>query len=261
MLSKYKDIHDSSTSFIFNDKNDKINPGNDCSLKILDQYYTINNTINITNNNSMLNNFTTNNNIYNNMINSKKNKSNFVVKNVKDFIKYLFKCLDKDNNGFIPLNYNQIINDILNFNKNNKMNVNKEFIGVLKKMIKILCEKNKKDNSSNFYENKMIITENLFVKYMIYIYSNKLNVNDKKIFLLTKNNINNFFLSYNFKPKSSFNGLKTNRSYLFSYNTSSRLCHSKEHKSISNDINNYFMNKVRKSASRKKSKYNSFNDL
>ena len=268
LISKYKDINNSSNSIIINDKNDKINPLNDYSLKILDQYYTINNTINITNNNSMLNNYTTNNISSNNMstnmsnIKNYKNKTNYTINNTKDFIKYLYKCIDKDNNGFIILNYKQIMNIIINFNKNNnKIYISKEFCGVLKKMIKILYEINKKNNNTNFDEDKIIITENLFIKYMIYIYSNKLNTNEKQIFLSSKNNINNSSMPYNYKPKSSYNGLKTNRSYLFSYNYSNRLYHTREYKSISNDINNYFLNKMRKSASRKKSKFNSFNDL
>lgn len=254
--SKYKEINNSniSNSLIINDKT---NPINDYSLKILDQYYTINNTINITNNNSMLNNFP------NSSLSNKKNyKNNYKISNIKDFIKYLFKCLDKDNNGFIILNYKQKIKDI--FNKNNYI-INKEFMCVFQKMIKILYEIYRKNSNIDFDENKMIITENLFIKYMIYIYSNKLNINEKKIVLSTKNEINKMikidFMPYKYKPKSSFNKLKTSRNNLSSYNSSSRLNHTREYKSISNDINKYFLNKMRKNASRKKSIFNSFNDL
>jgi len=254
--NKYKEINNSniSNSLIINDKT---NPINDYSLKILDQYYTINNTINITNNNSMLNNCP------NSSLSNKKNyKNNYKISNVKDFIKYLFKCLDKDSNGFIILNYKQKIKDI--FNKNNCI-INKEFMCVFQKMVKLLYEIYRKNSNIDFDENKMIITENLFIKYMIYIYNNKLNINEKKIVLYTKNEINKMikidFMPYKYKPKSSFNKLKISRNNLSSYNSSSRLNHTREYKSISNDINKYFLNKMRKNASRKKSIFNSFNDL
>ena len=258
ITSRCKDINNLSISNSLLINNDKINHRNDCCLKILDQYYTINNTINITNNNSLLGNFPNNN------MSNKKYKHEKIDKNnidIKNIIKNIFKCLDRDRNGFIILSNKQKINYF--FNKNN-LGTNREFQKILEKMIKYIYEINRKYSIIDFEEDKIIINENNFIKYMINIYNNKLNIYEKKIFLSSKNNIDKIFrkdfLSYNFKPKSSFNKLKDSNN-LSSYNSSCRLKNKREYKSISNDINKYFFNKMKKNDSKKKLQFNSFNYL
>ena len=154
---------------------------NDYCLKIHDQYYTINNTINITNNNSLLSNFSNNN-----MSNKKNSKyeNNDNNNNIKNMMKNIFRFIDKDNNGYIVLNNRQKIFQI--FNRDNS-SINREILKILEKMIKILYKINKKNNNIDFDDDKIIIKENIFVKHMIYIYNNKLNINEKKIFFSAKN--------------------------------------------------------------------------
>ena len=257
IASKNKDISNNlnnSNSLLLN--NDRTNQINDYCLKILDQYYTINNTINITNNNSLLNSFSNNNNL-----SSKRNYYDEKVNNnINYLIKNLFESFDKDNNGFIIISYKQKINEILN---TNKIVMNKDAKKILAKMVKILFDINKKNCIFEFDEDKIIINKNFFIKHMMYIYANKLNTNEKKILLSIKKEIDKSikkdFMSYayTFKPKSSFNRYKDNKFYL----SSSKLNNTKENKSISSDINRYIKKKIKKNISCQKAKFNSFNDL
>ena len=259
IASKFKDINNNiniSNSLLFN--NDKTNPINDYCLKKLDQYYTINNTINITNNNSLLSNFSNNN-----MSNKKNNYKKDTINNLKYLIKNIFKFLDKDKNGFI------ILNNKKRFNKNYKNNfINNEFFKILEKMMKILYEINKRENNMDFNEDNIIINANNFIKYMIYIYTNKLNINEKKIF--SSLNINDLkkiikkkdYFQNNLNYKSSFNKYKDNKNIVFPYNSSSRLNKKIENKIRgSNDINKFLFYKINKNDKKKRLKFNSFNDL
>ena len=246
-----------SNSLLLN--TDKTNQVNDCCLKVLDQYYTINNTINITNNNSLLNSFSNNNNNT-----SKKKYKNETVEKINDInclMKNLFKCFDKDNNGFIIISYKQKLSE--NLCKN--YNISKEVKKVLSKMFKILFEIQKKNSRVELDDDKTIIKSRFFVNYMEYIYNNKLNINEKKLLLSFKKEfdkkVKKDVMSYNFKPKSSFNRFKDNKFYISSFNSSSRLNNTKENKSISSDINKFFKKKIRKNSSKQKRKFNSFNDI
>ena len=266
-----KDVNDnvnaSNTLLINNDKN---NNTNDYCLKILDQYYTINNTINITNNNSsLLSNFSNNN-----LSNKKSSKNDFIDKynnyqhnisnniNINNLLKNIFKCFDKDNNGFITLNYRFKIKDCF---PKSYMGINTEFLKILEKMVKILYELNKKNTSYDFEEDKVNIFEGMFIKYMIYIYNKKLNISEKKIFLNAKNNIDKIIKkeskSYNYMQKQSFNKYKNNKNALTTYNSSGKLNNKRKMTSLCDDIHKYFFYKVKKSSSKKKTKFNSFNNL
>ena len=255
IISKPRDINNNiniSNSLLSN--NDKTIPINDYCLKILDQYYTINNTINITNNNSLISNFS------NNMSN-KKTDTNDKINNLKNKIRDIFKYFNKEKRGFIILNNNFKINII----KNNS-DINFEFIKILEKMMKTLYEINKKDNSIDFEEN-IIINENNFIKYMIYIYTNLLNIYEKKIFY--SSNINDInkkikkdFMPYNFNPKSSFNKFNDNKNILNSYYSTSKINNKREKKiNGNNDINKFIFYKIKKNENKKKLKFNSFNDM
>ena len=153
---------------------------NDGNLKVMDQYYTINNTINITNNNSLMDNFVNN---------LPKNKKKF---NQEDkaiiIIKKIFMHLDKDNVGIIIFNLNQKIKYI--FSQNNLLFNNEKKI-ILEKMFKFLFENYKKDNNYDLYDDQIIINEKNFMKYMNNIFKNKLNANEKNIFLSIANENNN----------------------------------------------------------------------
>ena len=247
-----------SNSLLLN--TDKTNQINDYCLKVLDQYYTINNTINITNNNSLLNSFSNNNN---NTSNKKryKNKTSEKISDVNCLMNNLFKCLDKDNNGFIIISYKQKLSE--NLCKN--YNISKEVKKILSKMLKILFEIQKKNSRVELEDDKTIIKCHFFVKYMEYIYNNKLNINEKKVLLSFKKEfdrkVKKDVISYNFKPKSSFNRFKDNKYFISSFNSSSRLNNTKENKSITNDINKFFKKKIRKNSSKDKRKFNSFNDI
>ena len=140
------------------------------NLKVQDQYYTINNTINITNNNSLMGNF----------VNNHKKNSSFKTSKMTNLINKIFKYLDKDNMGFILLNTNQKIKNI--FAKNNLI-LNKEQEIILDKIFKLLFENFKKDNTFELDEDKIIINEKSFLTYMNYIFKNKLNFNERNIFL------------------------------------------------------------------------------
>ena len=268
--SRYKDVNNninvSNTLLINYDKN---NNTNDYCLKILDQYYTINNTINITNNNSsLLSNFSNNNmnhkklskiDLLDKHNNYQYNKSN---NNINNLLKNIFKCFNKDNNGFITLNYRFKIKDCLS---KSYLGINREFLKVLEKMVKILYDLNRKNSSYDFDEDKAIIYEGVFIKYMIYIYNKKLNISEKKIFLNAKNDIDKIikkeFVSYNYKSKPSFNKFKDNKNVLTTYNSSGKLNNQRKSKFLCDNIHKYFFYKVKKSTSKKKTKFNSFNNL
>ena len=257
IISKFKDIKNnninSSNSLLINSQNTL--PMNDYCLKILDQYYTINNTINITNNNSLISNFSNN-------MSHKKTDTNDKFNNLKNIIRDIFKFFDKDKNGFI------IINNKIKFNINkNNLAINFDFFKILEKMMKILYEIKKKSNSIDFDEDNIIINENNFIKYMIYIYNNKLNFYEKKVFY--SSNINNTnriikkdFIQYNCSPKSSFNRYKENKNIFSSYNSLSKLNNKREIKIIgNNDINKLLFYKIKKNENKKKLRFNSFSDL
>ena len=236
---------------------DKNNKFSDYCLKILGQYYTINNTINITNNNSLLNGFSNNKHI--------TFKKHYIIENNSKIncIKYLFNNLfqffDKENNGFFIMNYKLKINEIFN-----NMRINLESKKIFEKMIKILFEINKNNKSLEIGKDKIIINKNIFMKHMIYIFNNKLNTNEKNILSETKREIDKFikkhFILYHFKPKSSFNELKSNSDYLSS-NISCKRNKLKENTFIYTDIKAYDQKKEKKSSSQQKPKYKSFNEL
>ena len=223
-------LNTSNSLFINNDKNNK---NNDCCLKILDQYYTINNTINITNNNSLLNSFSNNNLNHRKIF---KNENFEKIDGVKNLVKNLFSYFDRDNNEFIIISYKKKIEEILN---TKKVGINKEPRKVLAKMIQFFFDINKRNGTIEFDEDKIIINKNLFIKLMVYIYNNKLTIYEKKLLNSTKydidRNIKKNFTenTYNFKPKSSFNRYKNNKFYLSTYNSSSRLNYTKDNHSLS----------------------------
>ena len=180
LRKKNKDINsiNSSYSSLFN--KDKSMNNNDSYLKVLDQYYTINNTINITNNNALMGNF---------MNNQTKNNEKY-YKDDKAIIqiKKIFKYLDKDNLGFIILNMNQKLKDI--FIKNNLL-LNKEQEDILEKIFKFLFKNHKKDNNFELDKDKIIINEKSFLKYLNEIFKNNLNTNERNIFLSIESDYNN----------------------------------------------------------------------
>ena len=155
---------------------------NDYNLKVLDQYYTINNTINITNNNSLMGNFVHNF--------SKNNKKSNQQDKVIILIKKIFTYLDKDNDGFIIFNLNKKIKDIFRQNTINLLLNNEKKI-ILEKIFNFLFESYKKDNNFDLDDDKIIINEKSFIKYFNYIFKNKLNTNEKNIFLSIENDNNN----------------------------------------------------------------------
>ena len=196
----------SSYSLLFN--NDKFNINSDRSLKVLDQYYTINNTINITNNNSLLGNFGNNHYV--------GNEKYYTDDKINILIKKIYKFFDKDNIGFIILNLKQKYKDI--FIQNNLL-LNREQEKLLEKMFKILFEIHKKKNNFELDENKIIINENFFIKYINYIYNIKLNTNEKNIFLSIDNDIKNNIvkkriISYKIKQRNLFNKLEKKRKFM-----------------------------------------------
>ena len=185
-----------------------MNINNDRSLKVLDQYYTINNTINITNNNSLLGNFGNNHYV--------GNEKYYTDDKINILIKKIYKFFDKDNIGFIILNLKQKYKDI--FIQNNLL-LNREQEKLLEKMFKILFEIHKKKNNFELDENKIIINENFFIKYINYIYNIKLNTNEKNIFLSIDNDIKNNIvkkriISYKIKQRNLFNKLEKKRKFM-----------------------------------------------
>ena len=192
---------------------------------------------------------------------NKKTDTNDKINNLKNKIRDIFKYFNKEKRGFIILNNNFKINII----KNNS-DINFEFIKILEKMMKTLYEINKKDNSIDFEEN-IIINENNFIKYMIYIYTNLLNIYEKEIFY--SSNINDInkkikkdFMPYNFNPKSSFNKFNDNKNILNSYYSTSKINNKREKKiNGNNDINKFIFYKIKKNENKKKLKFNSFNDM
>ena len=130
-------------------------------------------------------------------------------------------------------------------------------------MIKILFEINKNNKSLEIGKEKIIINKNIFMKYMIYIFHNKLSIKEKTILSETKREIDKAikkdFILNNFRPNSSFNKYKINSDYLSSYNYSSKLNKLKENISINIDIKGYSQKKVKKSTCQKEPKYKSFN--
>ena len=185
-----------------------MNINNDRSLKVLDQYYTINNTINITNNNSLLGNFGNNHYV--------GNEKYYTDDKINILIKKIYKFFDKDNIGFIILNLKQKYKDI--FIQNNLL-LNREQEKLLEKMFKILFEIHKKKNNFELDENKIIINENFFIKYINYIYNIKLNNDEKNIFLSIDNDIKNNIvkkriISYKIKQRNLFNKLEKKRKFM-----------------------------------------------
>jgi len=255
-ISRNKEISNNiniSNSLLTN--HDKSRKVSDYCLKILGQYYTINNTINITNNNSLLNNISNNNNITIKKHYIIENKAK--INNIKYIFNNLFQFFDKENNGFFIMNYKQKINEI-----SNKMEISIESKKIFAKMIKILFEINKNNKSLEIGKEKIIINKNIFMKHMIYIFNNKLNINEKKILSETKREIDKVikkdFILYNFKPKSNYKKYKINSDYLSSYDSSRNLNKLKENKSINMDVKEYSQKKVKKSTSQQKAKYKYF---
>ena len=247
---KSNNLHISNSFLTSHDRSNKVND------YCLDQYYTINNTINITNNNSLLNSFSNNNNITikKHYITENKEKIN----NIKYIFNNLFQFFDKENNGFFIMNYKQKINEI-----SDNMKISIESKKIFAKMIKILFEINKNNKSLEIGKEKIIINKNIFMKYMIYIFHNKLSINEKTILSEAKREIDKAikkdFILNNFRPNSSFNKYKINSDYLSSYNYSSKLNKLKENISINIDIKGYSQKKVKKSTCQKEPKYKSFN--
>ena len=155
------------------------------------------------------------------------------------------------------MNYKQKINEI-----SNKMEISIESKKIFAKMIKILFEINKNNKSLEIGKEKIIINKNIFMKHMIYIFNNKLNINEKKILSETKREIDKVikkdFILYNFKPKSNYKKYKINSDYLSSYDSSRNLNKLKENKSINMDVKEYSQKKVKKSTSQQKAKYKYF---
>ena len=150
-------------------------------LKVLDHYYTINNSINITNNDSLFGNFVNNRN------NQKFNQEEQII----NLLKKIYKYLDKENIGFLILNSKQNIKDI--FIQNNLI-LKKEQEIIIEKAFKLFFEIQKKNNIFELDENKIIINEKSFLKYMNQIVKNKLNANEKNIILSLEKDINNIAL-------------------------------------------------------------------
>ena len=204
-----------------------------------------------------MNSFSNNNNnitIKKHYITENKEKIN----NIKYIFNNLFQFFDKENNGFFIMNYKQKINEI-----SDNMKISIESKKIFAKMIKILFEINKNNKSLEIGKEKIIINKNIFMKYMIYIFHNKLSINEKTILSEAKREIDKAikkdFILYNFRPNSSFNKYKINSDYLSSYNYSSKLNKLKENISINIDIKGYSQKKVKKSTCQKEPKYKSFN--
>ena len=152
----------------------------DCNLNILTQCYTINNTINITNNNSLMGN-SQNNHCINQTKNIKNNKNDKVLY----LINKLYKYLEEGNIGFILLNKKQKINNI--FIKNNLI-LNKEQETILEKIFGYFLEIYKSNKYLELCEDKIIINKKSFLKYIQYIFDKKLNDNERNIFLSIESN-------------------------------------------------------------------------
>ena len=166
-------ILNNSDSYSLLINNEKSKGNNDYSLNVLDQYYTINNTINITNNNSLMDN-------YQNKEKYKQDDKAFSL------IKKIYKLLDKDNIGIIILNLKQKLNDIFLYNN---LILNREQEKLLEKMFEVLFEIQKKNNNNfELDEYKVLINEKSFLKNMKQIYMNKLNSNERNMFLSIDNN-------------------------------------------------------------------------
>ena len=173
-FNKDDNFNNISNSYSLLINNEKPQGSNDYSLNVLDQYYTINNTINITNNNSLMDNF--------------KNKEKYYQEDKAfSFIKKINKFMDKDNIGIIILNRKQKLNDI--FLENNLI-LNSEQEKLLEKMFEALFEMQKNNNNFELDEYKILINEQNFLKTMKYIYINKLNSNERNIFLSIENDNN-----------------------------------------------------------------------
>ena len=152
----------------------------DCNLNILTQCYTINNTINITNNNSLMGN-SQNNHCINQTKNIKNNKNDKALY----LINKLYKYLEEGNIGFILLNKKQKINNI--FIKNNLI-LNKEQETILEKILEYFLEIYKSNKYLELCEDKIIINKKSFLKYIQYIFDKKLNDNERNIFLSIESN-------------------------------------------------------------------------
>ena len=175
-LKKHENIYDISNSYSLLINSEKTQKNDDYNLNVLDQYYTINNTINITNNNSMMND---------NYNKEKLNKDDKVL----NLAKKLYQNLDKDNIGFLILNSKQKLNH--NFIKNNLL-LNKDQKKIIEKVFLFLFEIHKRNNNYELDEDKIIINEKSFKKLVKYIFINKLNYNERNVFLSIENN-SNFF--------------------------------------------------------------------
>ena len=174
-LGKNKDICDISNSYSLLINTEKPQTNDDYSLNVLDQYYTINNTINITNNNnSMMNDF---------LNNGKLNKEDKVI----NLAKRIYIYLDKENIGFIILNSKQKIKQIL---IKNKLLLTKEQEKIIEKIFLYLFEIHKRNNNYELDEDKIIINERSFIKTMKYIFNKNLNFNERNIFLSIEKNFN-----------------------------------------------------------------------
>ena len=173
-LKKHENIYDISNSYSLLINSEKQQKNDDYNLNVLDQYYTINNTINITNNNSMMND---------NYNKEKYNKDDKVL----NLAKKIYQNLDKDNIGFLILNSKQKLNH--NFIKNNLL-LNKDQEKIIEKVFLFLFEIHKRNNNYELDEDKIIINEKSFKKLVKYIFINKLNYNERNVFLSIENNDN-----------------------------------------------------------------------
>ena len=174
-LNKNEDIYNISNSYSLLINSSKPHTNDDYNLNVLDQYYTINNTINITNNNNSMINDTLNK--------EKLNKNDKII----NLAQKIYKSLDKDNIGFIILKSKQKLNHIF---MNNNLLLNKDQEQIIKKVFLFLFDIHKRNNNYELNEDKIIINEKSFIKLVKYILLRKLNINERNVFLSIENNSN-----------------------------------------------------------------------
>ena len=174
-LNKNEDIYNISNSYSLLINSSKPHTNDDYNLNVLDQYYTINNTINITNNN---------NSVINDTLNKEKSNKNDKIINLAQKI---YKNLDKDNIGFIILKSKQKLNHIF---MNNNLLLNKDQEQIIKKVLLFLFDIHKRNNNYELNEDKIILNEKSFIKLVKYILLRKLNINERNVFLSIENNSN-----------------------------------------------------------------------
>ena len=119
--------------------------------------------------------------------NYQKNENNKQEDKAFSLIKKIYEFLDKDNIGIIILNLKQKLKELF---LNNNLVLNREQEKLLEKMFETLFEIQRNNNNFELDEYKVLINEKSFLKNIKQIYMNKLNSNERNIFLSINNNNN-----------------------------------------------------------------------